>query len=323
MANKKISDLTLATSILDTDMFERATALATSGRVTALQFKNYVVPGELSLQDDAAVEFFDGYSVGAIASFTQGLGWANNGVSVGGASIIATAGADGRAQQRLALNNGSYGRRMPWGDKWNRIKVVLMLRIDNAANFANTNGYIGVCSGTAAMVDSAVCANFVGTRWGDGTGTSTFTAGTKISFFDTPTFRAVSRRVNTTTDRGGLGSGHTISADAGYISMVIQEISRPVFANDAASVNYSVGEAETNQTTVQFSKTKNIASRIAFGDITSTLAASGSDSVMGANGVTAVPFAFDQSTGALDTINLYWPQAFNLEIAALCVRKIN
>lgn len=325
MSNVRITDLPIGTSIADINAFEQVNAaLNRSEQVPGSLLRSTFAPvGEITLQDDFATEFFDGYTVGAISSFTGGQGWINNGVGTN-ASIIASTMADGRAQQRMALNNGSYGRKMPWAGLWNRIKVVLAVRINNGANFLNTEGYIGVCSGTTNMANSATCANFVGMRWGDGTGTSTFTAGTKISVFDVPTFRAVTRRVNTTTDRGSLSSGHTISSDGGYLSFVCLEMSRLVFANDAASVNYSVAECSSNLTTAQFSHTKHIASVACYGDVTSNLASSGSDTaIIGSSGVTAAPFAFDQSTGALDTINLYWPQAFNLEIAAIAVRKVH
>lgn len=321
MPNFKISDL--APGVLaDANVFEQDTGAPPSQKITAAQLKAYVLPSEASGFDDFATEFFDGYSVGAISAFTGGAGWTANGVG-SGASIISATMADGRTQNRLALNNGSYGRKMPWGAFWNRIKLVLAVRINSGVTFANTNGFIGVCSGTAQMVDSATCLNFTGIRWGDGTGTSTFTAGTKINFFDVPTFRALTKRAAVITDKGGLSSGHSLSADGGYLSFICMEISRPVFANDASSINYSVAEASCNTTTVQFSHTKDQARGICQGDVTSSLANAGSDvAIIGASGVTATPFAFDQSTGVLDTINLYWPQAFNLEIAALALRKV-
>ncbi len=282
-------------------------------------------PGEIGTgaEPGYASDYFDSYTVGAVSALSGGYGWGSNNAVVTGGNIILATMADGRTHNRLALNNSSFGRKMPWGAFWNRIQIAISCRINSGVTFANTNGYIGVCSGTSAMVDSAVTANFVGVRWGDGTGTSTFTAGTKISFFDVPTFRAVSRRVNTTTDRGGLSSGHTISANQGYLSTVIVDISRPVFALDADSINYSVAEASTNQTIVQFSHEKDCVEHLLkSADYSLTLLSANAVSLFGASGVTATPFAFDQSAGVLDTINLYWPQAFNLEIASLAVRKI-
>jgi hypothetical protein len=241
-----------------------------------------------------------------------------------GATIISATAADGRTQNRLALNNGVYGRKMPWGAFWNRVKIVMGFRINRGSTFLNTNGYIGICAGTTNMVNVATCANFVGARWGDGTGTSTFGAGTKINRFNVPTFRATTVRTGPViTDKGGMSSGHFISADQGYISLVIVEMSRPVFASDIASVNYSVAEASHDTTTVEYSHDKDEVRMLSECDVTTNLANSGSDSgIIGVSGVTAAPFAFDQSTGALDTVNLYWPQAFDLEIAALALRKV-
>lgn len=296
-----------------------------SGQWVALSTGAVATPSEIgSLGEPAyAADYFDSYSVGALTAPSGGYGWGSNNGVLTGASIISATMADGRIHNRLALNAGSFGRKMPWGAFWNRIIIAITCRINSGVTFANTDGYIGVCSGTANMVNSATTANFVGVRWGDGTGTSTFTAGTKISFFDVPSFRACTRRVALTVDKGGLSSGHTISANAGYLSTVVVDISRPVFALDADSINYSVAESSTNQTTVQFSHEKDVVERILkSADYTGTLLSANALSLMGASGVIATPFAFDQSAGVFDTINLYWPQAFNLEIASMAIRKI-
>lgn len=284
------------------------------------------VPSEIgsSSEPSLALDYFDDESVGALASLTHGLGWGSNNGVVSGASIVNATMADGRIHKRLSLNNGYIGRKMPWGAFWNRIVVVLAVRINGGVNISNTNGYIGVCTGTTNMVDSANTTNFAGIRWGDGTGTSTFTTGGKINYFDVPTFRGATRRVNTTTDRGGLSSGHAISADQGYLSHIAMEISRPVFATDATGVNYSIAEASTNNVIVMFSHEKDIVrAMLQWVELTTTLLGGGYiSSTAGASGVTATPFSFDQSTGVLDTINIYWPQTSPLEIAALGVRKI-
>jgi len=325
MANIKITALPATAALNDSDVIEKVTlpgSTDVSEKSTLLQLKNYVVLPEQSAFDDFATEFFDSYAIGAITAPSLGSGWTQAGVA-SGASIISSTMADGRTHQRLALNNGSYGRKMPWGALWNRVKIVVAVRINSGVTLNNINGYIGVCSGTAAMVDSAVCANFVGVRWGDGTGSATFTAGTKINFFGLPNFRATTKRAAVISDKGGLSSGHSVSADGGYLSFIIVEMSRPVFANDAASVNYSVGESSCDTTTVQFSHTKDEGRVLCQGDLATTLANSASDNaIVGAAGVTAAPFAFDQSTGALDTVNLFWAQASNLEIAALAIRKV-
>lgn len=327
MADKKIPDLVAASTVNDTDVLELCQPGVVSQKVTALQLQTYVnsaFPLEFSAFDDGAVEYFDDYALGAITTFDKGQGWGANGVGTG-CTIVNKTMADGRTQNRLSMNAGTYGRLMPWGALWNRIKICLVLRINHGVTFANTNGYIGVCTGTTNMSDSATTTNFAGIRWGDGTGTSTFTAGLLINYFDVPTFRAVTRRVNTTTDRGGLSSGHAISANEGYLSAVLMEMSRPVFANDAASVNYSIAQCGTISTgdTQAFSRTKEVARRVALGSVTTTLATDPNDTLLvGSAGVTATPFAFDQSTGVLNTINFYWPQALPLEIAGFALRKV-
>jgi hypothetical protein len=318
MAKFKISDLTTVSALTDAHLLEVCVP-GTSNKATIIQLRNQFA----AVRGDLALEDWNFYTLGAITTFNGGVGWGTDGVG-SGATIISATAADGRTQNRLALNNGVYGRRMPWGPFWNRVKIVLGLRINRASNFTNTNGYIGICSGTANMVNVATCANFVGVRWGDGTGTSTFTAGTKINSFNVPNFRATTVRTGPViTDRGALSSGHFISANQGYVSLIIVEMSRPVFANDASSVNYSVAEASHNSTTVEFSHDKGQARVLSQCDVTPNLANSGTDSaIIGVAGVTAAPFAFDQSVGVLDTVNIYWPQAFDLEIAALAMAKI-
>ncbi len=282
-------------------------------------------PGVLSGVDDVALETFDDYAAGAITSFTGGSGWGANGVGNAGCSIVSRTMADGRIHNRLSLAVGSYARAMPWGAFWNRIKIVLMLRINGTATHA-ADGFWGIASGQTNMVDSATCSNWIGVRVADGTGNATAAAGTKNpTLFNMGGFRCQTKRVNSYTDHGGMSSGHYISGGAGYLSPLIWEISRPVFATDATGVNYSVGETSINATSAEFSRTKEAMFRILTdGPINNSLGNSAEDlTETQQSAVTATPFSFDQSTGVLDTINFYWPQLANpLEIAAFGVRKI-
>ncbi len=325
MPNFKIPDLAAATTVADTDVLELCNPGLLSQKVTALQLQTYVgnaYPGILGGTDDAAIEFFDDYALGAITTFDQGFGWGANGVG-SGATIVNKTMADGRTQNRLSLNAGYYGRRMPWGAFWNRIKLVLAVRLNHGVTFANADGYFGVCTGTTNMVNSATTTNFTGIRFTDGTGSATFSTGTKANYFTMGNFRACQRRVNTTTDQGALSSGHVISATEGYLGHIIVEISRPVFALDSTSINYSVAEASPNATSIQFSRTKQVTSRMALCDITGVLCNSDTDTtITNQAGVTCTPFAFDQSTGVLDTINFYWVNAIPFEIAGFVLRKV-
>lgn len=268
-----------------------------------------------------AMEYFDDYSLGVINTLDQGWGWEDDGVGVGTPSIVSRTHVDGRAEQRFNMNTSDqYGRRMPWGGKWNRLKIVLLLRINASANLTTPNGYFGICSGTTNMVSSATTSNFIGIRTGDGTGTGTFNAGTVASYFNMPSFRFVSRRGTTTTDIAAGGSGHHITADEGFLTPVVYEISRPIFVG-AGSVTYSHKEVSNPSTFVEFSRAKD-AVKFLLNDVAgATTSLSEADSALaGSSGTTTG--AFDESTGVLDTVNFAWSEFEGLEIAAFGVRKV-
>lgn len=280
------------------------------------------VPAEDSVQDGQAIEYFDDYALGSISAFDQGTGWLSDGVG-SGCSIVSRTTADGRAHNRLSISNGQYGRPMPWGDKWNRVKIVLLWRINHTATMTPGDGYIGICSGTTNMVASATTANYIGARWSDGLSSITFTAGTRINYFNMGSaFRFWSRRGTTSTSIGAGGSGHTLSAAEGYITAFVVEISRPPFATDASSVLYTIKEASPPASLVESSRSKDLIKGLL--SSSAGTAASMSEletAVIGSTG--NATGAFDQSTGILDTVNISWAQVPGLEIAALAVRKVH
>jgi len=266
-------------------------------------------------------EYFEDYSPGIISTFDRGWGWADNGTSPGTPSIVTRTHTDGRSEQRLNLGQlDQYGRKMPWGAKWNRLKIVLLLRINAVANITTVNGYFGVCNGTANMVTSATTNNFIGLRTGDGTGTGTFTAGTTSSYFNMPTFRFVSRRGTTTTDIAAGGSGHSITASEGFLTPLVYEVSRPVFAG-AGSVTYSHKEVSCGASVVEFSQAKSAVNFLLDDVAATTTGLSQADSALiGTSG--SITGAFDESTGVLDTVNFSWSEFDAIEIAAFGVRKV-
>lgn len=276
---------------------------------------------EISQSKGLAMEYFDDYSVGIINTFDQGWGWENDGVGVGTPSIVSRTHVDGRAEQRLNVGQSDqYGRRMPWGGKWNRLKIVLLLRINGSANLTTVNSYFGICSGTTNMVSSATTDNYIGLRTGDGTGGATYVVGTASEYFNMPTFRFVSRRGTTTTDIAAGGSGHHITANEGFLTPLVYEVSRPVFSG-AGSVTYTHKEVSVPSTLVEFSRAKD-AVKFLLDDIAgATTGLSQADTaIVGSAG--SISGAFDESTGVLDTVNFAWSEFDGLEIAAFGVRKI-
>lgn len=288
------------------------------------QVPSTFIPGEDKIRDGWAVEFFEDYSVGANPTLDKGVGWDGSGAG-SGLSIVSKSIYTGKAENRLQISNGQYGRKLFWGDSWNRMQIGVMLRINGLATFT-ADGYVGLCSGTANMVASATTNNFVGIRWSTQASGWVFTAGTKVNYYNQSTStRWSTRRVTTTTDQGsGAGSdGRSFSATEGYRSMLFLEISRPVFATDATSVVYTVGMRSTNSVQVEMSLSKRSFVDILLDTVGSTVASTATGStILGASSVTHT-FAFDQSTGKLDTFNISWPNATQtMEITAIALRKV-
>lgn len=296
-------------------------------KITAKNLKAQVVPtavavpSEDSIQDGQVMEIFDDYAVGAISTFNKGTGWLNDGVG-SGCSIVNRTHVDGRTQNRLQLSAGQYGRKLPWRDKWHRLKIILLWRLNHGVTINPVDGYVGVCSGTTNMVASATTDNFTGLRWGDGASALTFTAGTKINYFSMGvSFRFHTRRGTTSTSVGAGGSGHTLSADEGYLSPIIFEVGRPVFATNASSVLYSVKELSPSNLQVEFSRSKDLIKGL-LSSHAQSLASQSELEAAAVGQLGSTSGSFDQSTGALDTVNFSWPHAPGLEIAALGVRKV-
>lgn len=294
---------------------EPATKGYVDGLITAL-------PLEFTSLDGAVFEFFDEYALGAISTLDKGLGWTSNGV-VSGGTIVSRTMADGRVHRRLSISNGQYGRTLPWGGFWNRLKICVLWRLNHNTTINPVEGYVGVCSGTTNMVASGTTNNFIGLRWGDGASSLTYSAGTKNPNFNMGTsFRFYSRRGTTSTFIASGSSGHFVSGGEGYLSGIVYEVSRPLFATDGSSVTYTHGERSTDSTSIEFSRSKDSIRRIA-DEVSGTLASSEADIyVLGSAFQAGTSGAFDQSTGVLDTVNISWSHAPGLELAAIAVRKV-
>lgn len=298
-----------------------------SSLTSQISLKQDILSQEFTKVDDECVEFFDDYSAGAITTLNKGIGWgASNGVVSGGTIVNRTA-PDGRIFKALSLSAGQFGRTMPWGDQWNRLKFVVAWRLNGGVTLTTgaTDSLLGICSGTTNMAGSATTDNFVGLRWGSGGADNiTFTAGTLINYFDMSTaYRFVTRRGTTTTAIATGGSGHRLPATEGYMGLIVGNVWRPVFANDAASVTYSLFEMSCDTTVVEFSRQKNSIRRL-LQDLNSAVGtASQSETALLGSSSGTNTVAFDQSTGKLNTFNLTW--AFNtagLEICGYGVRKL-
>lgn len=276
---------------------------------------------ELTARKGVAMEYFEDYAVGAISTFNKGWGWTNDGVGEG-CAIGSYTHIDGRAEQRLQINSGQYGRKMPWGAKWNRIRIIVIWRVNAGSTINPVNGYVGVCSGTTNMVNSATTDNFIGARWGDGASALTFSNGTVMDKFNMGVaFRFYSRRATTSTFIAAGGSGHFVSATEGFLSGISYEVARPVFATSGTSVSYSHKEVTPDTTTVEYSRAKDALNQLLLDDSSSSSTKTAAeDAILTTAGTTSGNF--DESTGVLDTVNISWPMFDGLQIAALGVRKV-
>lgn len=285
------------------------------------------IEAENFIKDGWCVEFFEDYTAGANPTLSKGIGWDGNGAG-SGLSIASKSIYTGKSENRLIITGGQYGRKLYFGDFWGRIQIGILFRINGGATFTG-DGYVGVCSGTTNMVASASTDNFAGIRWsgvGDGaSNTWAFSAGTVVNKYTQSTSTRFSTRRGTTTDQGvGSGSdGRVFSATEGYRSMLFLEIERPVFASDATSITYSFGMRSTSSVLVEFSLSKRSFVDVMLDVVATTLASLTTGVViMGGSAVTH-SFAFDQSTGKLDTVNISWPNATQtMEITAIAVRKV-
>lgn len=275
--------------------------------------------------DDTAIDFFEDYAVGAITSLNEGTGWRANGVVENG-TIVSRTHASGYAMKALSLANGQLGRRMPWLDQWNRLRLVVGIRINGTASFNTvaTGALFGVCSGITNMPKSATCDNFIGLRFGSGAGeTCTFTAGTRVSYYNMGTSnRHFTKRGTTETQVAAGGSGHAFSAFAGHINFYAFRVNRPVFANNSSSVTYTMLEMTPQASEVEFSRSKNALRQLLQDDAGAT-SASTQDQTTGGFLTSNTTVSFDQSTGILDAFAFSWPESTNpVEIYCMGVRKI-
>jgi hypothetical protein len=121
------------------------------------------ITGVVGNFDDKAMDDFESYAVGASPTLSGGVGWSANGVVNGGSfAIVQKSISGGRTDQRLTLVNGaSFGRKFMWANKWKRIRMGALLRIDAAANITS-DMFFGLRSGTTNMGSSASCDNFLG-----------------------------------------------------------------------------------------------------------------------------------------------------------------
>lgn len=274
-----------------------------------------VLQPNIYLDDGLAVEYFEDYVDGQSSGLSAGRGWSGD-WQISGGSVVTRTSHNGIIQKRLALTSGEIGRMMRFGDKWNKIQIGVLVRIDSIAALTAMNYYLGVCSGTSDMAGSATCANFIG-QAGSAAGTITWAtaAYNQQDTLVSSGTAAVTRRGNTNTLLGNPGA-LVIPTTEASLGMLWMEVNRAKFANNAASVTYTsryraVAAASAN---AGMSMMKEAFLNTIHGGL-------GSDPIVGSVD-SSFASAFDQSTGALDTFNFVWNSAVPIEVAAVAVRKV-
>jgi hypothetical protein len=178
-------------------------------------------PAPMTLDSSFAIEYFDDYATGSNGlSLSGGYGFNANGYVDGNYSIVTRTNVEGRTENRLQLNTGQYGRPMPWGNKWKRVRVGVLWRVAGTATFTNICA-LGICFGTNAMWPSANASNWFGYYYGANSTPVTPTSfnysninpAVDWTFYHVPIIRAgtktngtyVERTVSNTVD-GGIGA---------------------------------------------------------------------------------------------------------------------
>jgi len=320
----------LSTAWTGTDAAATALSSATTALATANSAFN-LVSGQAPYftTDGWALDFFEEYATGSISVFDKGLGWSSSGTGFG-CTIISSPIANGKTEKRLRIQNGQFGRKFYFGAQWNRLAIVVLARFDGSNTFT-ADGYTGVCSGQTSMTTSTSTDNFAGIEWsGGGTPNNwAYNVGVLTNYFRQSTgTRFATRRGTTTTDRGsGAGSdGRAFVATGTFRSGYLLEVSRGPAAKTSSSVTYSFGMRSTDTTNVDFALSKHAVLDILNEAPSSTLGAIGAQPLNGGGGGgggVTVAYAFDESTGTLDTFNLSWvADVTAMEICAIGIKKV-
>lgn len=274
--------------------------------------------GETLMSDTWAFDTFKDYSVGASPTLNGGKGWDGNGVSVNGA-IVSRSWLGSITHKRLELTGpGAFRRKMGWGNKWKKLRIGVLWRINHGATFGGSWG-IGINSGTATGWLDASTPNWIGAgnNLALSGNTFTFTTGTDWDYFSNA-FLNFSTKVGVTeTDVGG-GSGSTgrdVSSSEGLLVPFILDVARPEYAS---SVTYSfqlMGPHGANNS-IRYSQ--------GFGALIDFMR----EPVLGTSGWSAATtqsanITNSEVAGAFDSVEIVWKHnTQKLELAAVAVRKI-
>jgi hypothetical protein len=230
---------------------------------------------------------------------------------------------DGRTDKRLSLvGPGEFKRKMVWGEKWKRIRVGLLVRINGGATI-NGDFAFGLCSGITNGYGSNTCANFVGATTRAGNGNQyVFGAGNDIAIFTASLVSASSKHNTTVTDGGGTASMKGYPAAAPALCVNICDIQRTrlgvtsntykVYVQGPAGSGVAAGGPE------QFLDWGNLLQIVGLPDVSSLPSTWWWDGAASTNNLT-----LDETNGAFDSVDIWWEHATTpVEVSAIAVCKI-
>lgn len=333
---KAIPDLTEKTTMLTGDilLLTRLTSAPDDYENFRISWDNFLaqiesevtggstVAPEVTNGDGLAIDYFESYSVGAISTFDQGNGWPANGVGTN-CSIVSRTTHNSVTQKRCQITGvGEIGRQMPWGAKWNRIRIGLLIRINAAASFDGVFA-IGVCSGTSAMYGSATPTNWAGCVQLDAaTDTFTFSNSTQNDNVVSQSYEGVHRFGSTTNSIAGSFTTAKMTAPTteAWLAGFFVDIYRDAFSGTTA-VGYTHDNFAANDTAkVQRHMTRSHWQKLMQAQNPATDAP---NLLTAGTGHPITSGNVSESAGVFDCINFYWANASNpIELAAFGVFKL-
>lgn len=226
--------------------------------------------------------------------------------------IIQRVFSDG-ADQALTLSQEELARRLNIGTNWNSIRILVQLALNcqTGANISSTSLVIGMCSGAVNTFGQGTCTNFIGgvhTQTGAGLyGQWNYNAGAGNPYYTTAG--------NNVAVRAGTGAAsvYTVGGNNGFVPIAANGTARRgIFGCriSKGSPTFAIGNQFTG-----VNQDYTVANFFDYADQLANVPA----------GMSEYPLSvtFNEVAGALDTVNIWWPRIYPLEIYAVAVCRLS
>ncbi len=216
----------------------------------------------------------------------------------------------------LSLANEEFVRTLSIGSSWTKLRLGMLMALtpDEPNNLSGVLATLGMCSGKTNPFGAATTTNFLGTLFGSSAAgnTLTYVANTGNPYYWSG--RAAVKRVGATVTLGTANAveSHRFATNTGALqrrSLHFVEITK-------GSPNYTVIYWSAPATGLSKDFTP--------AHLLDGLEQSGSIAVNGETfgAGTSIALAFDETAGALDSVDLYWNRAaFPIEVHALAAYR--